>query len=87
MIIYRIFDEEYECIAGEQQLSEFAMEQVFNSPDDFEKDELESCFEEYDSIYELAQKVLSKELTELTVEQAMTILHVRCFEVEKLNVY
>lgn len=87
MIIYRIYDEEYECITGQQQLCEFAMEQVFNCPDDFELDNLKSLFIDYNGLYDLAQKVLSKELTELSADQSIALLHVRCFDVEKLNVY
>ena len=88
--IYKVSDDEWEEIMGEEQIREFAISQVFNSPDDFLKENVEFFTDDketQDRIVKLANKITDEDYTDLTIEEITLILNNRCFEVEKLNIY
>lgn len=86
MIIYKVFDEEFEEIMGEQQLSKFAISQVYNCYDEYLEEYIEETFANSAEILKLTKQIIENKLGVLTVEQSKIILNLRGFEVEEIEV-
>ena len=91
MEIFRVYDDEWEQVMGETQIREFAISQVFNSPDDFLPENINFLnTDEKERLVELANKILNNPNllpSELTMEEVGLILTERCFDTEEVEVY
>lgn len=99
MIIYKVYDDEWEDIMGSNQLKEFALMQTcekYNTCDYEEEivDDIEQWIDEpyKEAVKEIFKMIIAEEndyviLAKFTDELAIEILKLRYFDVEKLNVY
>lgn len=87
MKVYKVFDEEFEQLVGEKQLNDFAISQVYNCYDEYLEEYIEEIFVNSAEILELTKQIVENKLEVLTVEQSKTLLHIRGFEVEEIEVY
>ena len=88
---YKVSDDEWEQIMGEEQIREFALSQVQDYPDYFTKENI-SQVEGNNKVklMELANKILNTRNFmphNLTAKDVELILTERCFDVERLNIY
>ena len=90
--VFKVYDDEWEATMSEQQLKEFAVEQVECSPDGF----MEGSFyfltgKDKEVVTELAKKIRDAEgcfkANSLTVEEAMLIIVESMHTVDELNIY
>ena len=87
---YKVSDDEWESIYGFGQLKEFAISQVYNSPDDFLKENIAYFTdneETQDKIVKLANKITKENYTDLTMEEITLILNNRCFDIDEITLY
>ena len=89
--VYRVYDDEWEQAMGEVQIREFAISQVYNSPDDFLPENINFLnTDEKEKVVNLANKILNSPNlipNTLTMEEVKLILTERCFDIEELNIY
>lgn len=85
--VYRVSDDEWEEIMGDEQIREFAVNQVCDCPDDFLEDNIKGYYENEQGILDLADRILNKGYTNLTLEEVNMIFNVRCFEYKELNIH
>ena len=88
MIIYRVYDDEWQDIMGIEQLKDFATEQILNtSTDEFIKQDLSLYYDNWFEFVNLANKVLNDNYFIQTLEEAILALNFRDFEVEEIEVW
>ena len=89
--VYRVYDDEWEQPMGEIQIREFAISQVYNSPDDFLPENINFLnTDEKETLVNLANKILNSPNlipNTLTMKEVKLILTERCFDIEELNIY
>ena len=84
--VYRVFDEEWSEIMGTEQLKDFAVSQICNCPDDFLEDNIKGYYVHEKAILDLADRVLNKNYTDLTLEEVNIVFDIRHFEYEEIHV-
>ena len=87
---YKVHDDEWETIYGFGQLKEFAISQVYNSPDDFLKENVAYFTDNeeiQDKIVKLANKITEEDYTDLTMEEITLILNNRSFDIDEITLY
>lgn len=86
--VYKVFDDEWEEIMGDEQIRFFAIDQLHDKAEDFIKEAKEGYQDEEDgkALETLYNKVVSQNYTKLTLNEIRLIFNAFDFNFEELNV-